>query len=453
MQFFATPTLVALTLILLSGAPRAQDAPPPPSQGDTGPGSVSSSAPEASTPPPAASEAQTAAPAPQPSAPPPSEASAPPAADTPANPSPPPASPAPVKLTIATWGGAYRQSQELAYFDPFKKATGHGLEIVNLGSDDRSAAMIEKLAGDPPWDVVDLGLGTLKEACAEGLLETIDPAGLVAGDGAPPREDFLEGGLQDCGVASVAWSAVVAFDRRAFAKQAPKSLKDMFNLKRFPGPRALPRGPKYTFELALMADGVPPGEVYAMLETEEGIAKALAMLDPIKDQIVWWRRGQEPVSLLADGKAAMALAFNGRTFNAIVRDNRPFAIIWDGQIYDLDLWAIPKNARNKETARKFIAFATEPQRLANQAKWFPYGPMRRTAIALVEKHAEADVDMTGFLPTAPANMASALLFDGRWWAKHEAALTERFEAWLAPKPQTPPENAENPASDAAPVSE
>ena len=76
---------------------------------------------------------------------------------------------------------------------------------------------------------------------------------------APSRISFA-GGLTSCGVASVAWSTAIAFDRQAFTKAQPSQIADLLDVKRFPGKRALPNGPRYTLELALLADGVDPAE-------------------------------------------------------------------------------------------------------------------------------------------------------------------------------------------------
>ena len=92
--------------------------------------------------------------------------------------------------------------------------------------------------------------------------------------------------------------------------------------------------------------------------------------------MVWWEAGAQPPQLLADGEVAMTTAYNGRIFNAVATENKPFVIVWDAQIFDLDLWVIPKGAPNKDNALKFIAFSTDTQRLADQAAYISYGPAR-----------------------------------------------------------------------------
>ena len=110
------------------------------------------------------------------------------------------------------------------------------------------------------------------------------------------------------------------------------------------------KSPKVTMEFALIADGVPTSEVYDVLGTEEGIARAFAKLDTIKEDVVWWEAGVQPPQLLADGEVVFSTAWNGRVFNAKNAEGQPFEMVWDGQIYDLDLWVIPKGSKNKEAA-------------------------------------------------------------------------------------------------------
>jgi len=344
-------------------------------------------------------------------------------------------------LNIATWGGAYGQSQEIAFFAPFAKETG--TRIVTEIYDGTPAKIKEMIGGeDSAIDVIDVSAGALDALCRDGLLEPIAPSSLgAAPSGESAQEDFYSGGLSSCGVASVAWSTAIVFDREAASKASPSQIADLLNAKRFPGKRALPNTARQTLELALLADGVDPANVYTELATQEGADRAFKALDKIKDETFWWDRADEPMTWLSENKVAMAAAYSGRMFRTLVGDRRRFGVMWDGQIYDLDLWAIPKNAKNKDVALRFIGFATDPARLAVQAELIAYGPMRKSALPLVGKHPVIDVEMTPFLPTAPDNFKKALQFDEAWWNANGAALQARFETWrgpLAPGQGKPP---------------
>jgi putative spermidine/putrescine transport system substrate-binding protein len=356
------------------------------------------------------------------------------------------------KLNIVTWGGAYGQSQEIALFEPFAKETGTRIATETYdGTLAKIKAMIAE--GKAPVDVVDVSAAALGALCADDLLEAIEVSDLgPAPDGQSAEEDFYSGGLTSCGVASVAWSTAIAFDRQAFGKNQPAQIADLLDSKKFPGKRTLPNGARYTLELALLGDGVDPADIYSQLGTAEGVDRAFRALDKIKNDIYWWDSAQEPITWLLEKEVAMAAGYSGRIFRAAVGDRQRIGVIWDGQIYDLDLWAIPKNATNKDGAKRFISFATDPARLAAQAQLIAYGPMRKSALALVGKHPVIDVEMKDFLPTAPDNFKKALKFDDAWWNAHGGDLQRRFEEWRGPvspgqgKPREPTMQEAEPAA-------
>ncbi|MGH6865326.1 MAG: extracellular solute-binding protein [Methyloceanibacter sp.] len=353
-------------------------------------------------------------------------------------------------LSIATWGGAYGESQEIAFFEPFAKETGTKIAMeVYDGSLAKIKEMID--GGNIGVDVVDVSAGTLGTLCNDGLLESIEISMLASTAGQPAEEDFLDSGLSTCGVASVAWSTAIAFDRQAFKKGEPTEISALLDTARFPGKRALPKGPRYTLELALLADGVEPGNVYSELATPAGADRAFAALDKIRGDILWWDSAHEPITWLLEDKAVMAAGYSGRIFRAAVGDQKRVGVIWDGQIYDVDAWAIPKGAKNKEEAKRFISFAMDPARLAAQAELIAYGPMRKSALQFVGKHPIIDVEMKAFLPTAPDNFKKALRVDGAWWGMHGEALGQRFAEWRAKaESEAAAKEAERKAKEAPP---
>ena len=334
------------------------------------------------------------------------------------------------EITIVSWGGAYTKSQVEAYHKPFIEKTG-----TKVNSEDYNGGIAEIKAqveaGNVTWDIVDVELSDAIRACDEGLLEPIDHSTLPAGaDGTPATEDFLDGTLYDCAVANIVWSTIFAYDSSKIA-DGPKTMADFFDTAKFPGKRGLRKGPKVNLEFALIADGVPAAEVYDVLETPEGVDRAFAKLDTIKDDVVWWEAGAQPPQLLADGEVAMTTAYNGRIFNAVAGEDKPFEIVWDGQVYDLDLWVIPKGAKNKDTAFEFLKFSTATEQLAAQASYISYGPARKSSAPLVGKYHNKDIDMGPQMPTAPENLQNAVQSNFEFWADNSDQLTERFNAWLA----------------------
>ena len=334
-------------------------------------------------------------------------------------------------LTVVSWGGAYTKSQVEAYHKPWTAKTG-----ANVVSEDYNGGIAEIKAqveaGNVTWDVVDVELSDAIRACDEGLAEEIDSAMLPAApDGTPATEDFIDGALTDCAVGSIVWSTIYAYDSSKMSN-GPKTIADFFDTSGFPGKRGMRKSPKANLEMALAADGVAPGDIYAVLSTPEGVDRAFAKLDTIKDDVVWWAAGAQPPQLLADGEVSMTTAYNGRIFNAVASEDKPFEIVWDAQIYDLDLFIIPKGAKNKELAMDFIAFATDTKRLADQASWISYGPTRKSSSPLVGSfHNKPDLAMGPQMPTAPSNFKTAIQNDFEWWADNQDEMNERFNAWLA----------------------
>jgi putative spermidine/putrescine transport system substrate-binding protein len=336
-------------------------------------------------------------------------------------------------LTVVSWGGAYTKSQVEAYHKPWMAKTGKTIISEDYGGGIAEIkAQVE--SGNVTWDVVDVELADALRACDEGLLETIDHSALPAApDGTSATEDFIDGALQDCAVANIVWSSVYAYDSSKVRNwNAPKTMADFFDTNAYPGKRGMRKNPKVTLEFALIADGVPTDQVYDVLSTEEGVARAFAKLDTIKEDVVWWEAGAQPPQLLADGEVVFTTAWNGRVFNAKNSEGQTFEMVWDGQIYDLDLWVVPKGSKNKEAALDFVAFSTATEQLAAQASWISYGPARKSSEGMIGSyHSDPSLKMAPHMPTASANFANALQNDFEFWADNQDQLNERFNAWLA----------------------
>ncbi len=335
------------------------------------------------------------------------------------------------ELTVMSFGGAYGAAQTETHVMPFAAATGFPARMVD--SDNPAAplkAMIE--AGNVTVDAVSIEYADSMRMCDEGLLEPIDMSILADGaDGTPAAEDFLPGALTECGVGTDIWATVIAIDETKFPGEQPQTMADFFDLEKFPGKRGMKKSAKSVLEMALMGDGVPAAEVYDLLSTPEGLDRAFAKLDTIKKDVVWWEAGAQPQQLLADGEVNMTIAYNGRVFDAIVAEGKPFKIMWDGQIFDYQQLVVPKGAPNKDKAMEFITFATTTENFRAQAALISYGPPRKSANLEPLIYKDGKTEMGPHLPTNPENMKNALLSSADFWADHDAELNERFQAWLS----------------------
>ena len=333
-------------------------------------------------------------------------------------------------ITVATWGGSYERSQVKAYFEPFTEMTGITIRIERYNGG--LAELRQQLdAGKVSWDVVDMTMADNRAACRLGLLEPIDHSALQPGlDGVPADDDFVDGALTECGVSQIVYAMVAAYNRDAFPGERPSRIRDLFDLQRFPGKRALQKAPEANLEWSLMSYGVPREDLYGLLSTERGLKLAFERLEDIRDDVIWWTSTEESLDLLLSGEAAIVSQYNGRLFDAAVVHGHPIEIIWDAQLYELGTWAVPKGTPRLEDALGFIQFATGTRPLAEQASYISYGPARRSSMKLVATHAETGVDMRPHLPTSPSNFRTAILKDTEWYAGLHDRIKLRFDTWL-----------------------
>ncbi|TWI33946.1 putative spermidine/putrescine transport system substrate-binding protein [Paracoccus sulfuroxidans] len=333
------------------------------------------------------------------------------------------------ELNVVSWGGAVAAAQMEAWHQPYMAETG--VKINSIDADNPAVPVkLQVEAGNVTTDIADIEPSDLTRLCDEGLLEVLPIDELPDGaDGTKAREDFIEGGLYDCGVGVLVYSTMIAY--RSDKAEGVTSAADFFDLEKFPGKRGLRKGAKFALELALMADGVAPADVYATLATPEGVDRAFAKLDTIKPSVVWWEAGAQPPQLLADGEVVMTTAYNGRIFDAVMNEGSPFATLWDNQILDFNLYVIPKGAPNKDAAWAYMKWISESQREADLSKFISYGPPRKSAAALVGLFKDGKTEMAGNLPTNPDHMKTALTSNVEFWADHDVELTERFNTWLS----------------------
>ncbi|MBC8035806.1 MAG: ABC transporter substrate-binding protein [Rhizobiales bacterium] len=321
-------------------------------------------------------------------------------------------------VTVVSWGGAYQDSVRKAFFEPFMKETGGKIVEEEFGGEiAKIRAMVE--SNNVTWDVVENDSFTTMASCAEGIVEKIDwdKLGLK-------RDDFISADASECVVPSILYATVLAYDTTK-VKEPPTSITAFFDLEKYPGKRGLEKRPFVNLEWALIADGVDVKDVYDVLSTPEGVDRAFAKLDTIKEHVVWWTAGAQPPQLLADGQVILTSAWNGRIYNAAKVDKKPFAILWDHQALDWQGWNVVKGAKNRDEAYKFIAFAGRADRQADQTNYISYGPGNKEAIA------NTNPEIMGDLPTNPENMKTAFIANAKFWADNMDALRERFNVWVA----------------------
>jgi len=326
-------------------------------------------------------------------------------------------------LTVISWGGAFSEAQKKHMLEPFERDSG-----VRVMFDTYTGGIAEIKAqvqsGKTQWDVIDVDSFTLERACSEGLLEPLDHSQLPAGaDGTNYQDDFLPNTLSECGIATWLYSLVIGYNKNTIGAVPPSSIADIFDTAKIPGKRGFQRKAIGLLEWALLADGVSREQVYQQLATETGQQRAFNKLSSIKNDIVWYDAYSQAPQLLNDGSAVLVQIPHGRIYNAVRNQNSPFAIIWDGHVYDYDIWAIVKGTSNLELAKRFLSHATGSLPLAGSAD-LAYSPSRRSSLALMDR----DDLLQSSLPTS--HLELGIQSNPAFWADYGQTLDEKFADWL-----------------------
>ncbi len=335
-------------------------------------------------------------------------------------------------VTAVSWGGSYGRAIDEGVNIPFAEESGIRVAVEDYnGGLAQIRAQVE--IGEIHWDLVDLEIAHAVRGCDEGLLERLDINQLPPSpDGTPAAEDFLEGTMTDCGMGTFFWSMVYAYnEENVLSKIKPSTMADFFDLDTFPGRRGMRRVPQMNIEFALIADGVPLDQVYATMSTPEGLDRAFAKLDRIKEEVIWWEAGAQPPQMLADGEVIMSTAYNGRIFNAQVLEDQPFVIVWHGQLLSIGQMVIVAGTPRLDEALEYLKFASTPEAMSRVSNRISYSPARRSGASLVATHVATGIEMEPHMPASPANAAHAVHYDWSWWADHQDEMNERFSAWLA----------------------
>jgi len=214
------------------------------------------------------------------------------------------------------------------------------------------------------------------------------------------------------------YSSVLGYNKKTL-KKVPQSWADFWNVKEFPGTRALRNDPMGTLEAALLSDGVPRDKLYPL-----DVDRAYKRLQQIKPDIaVWWSSGGQSAQLLNDGEVDMLMIWNGRA-SAVRKDNADVEFTYnDGLLQNTQL-CILKNAPNYATAVKFVNEAVSPDLQANLPLYIDYGPGNPAAFATGKITAERAKE----LPSSPENAAKQALLSEEWWSSPAGIAAK--DRWL-----------------------
>lgn len=319
------------------------------------------------------------------------------------------------QITFVSQGGAYQKAQTVAILDPAAKKLG--IVINQDSAPDAWPIMRSQVAtGKPTWDVVDVPTNYCLRGGEQGLVEKLDFSLIPNGAAMPEKY------RSPYSVAYEFYSSVLGYSLKKYpdAATAPQSWADFWDIKKFPGRRALRNHPLATLEAALMADGVAPDKLYPL-----DVDRAFKKLEQIKPSItVWWTSGAQSAQLLNDGEVDMVMAWNGRV-SALIKEGAKVAYTYNQGILQSTSLCILKGAPNLATAVKFVNEAVDPVLQANLPLHIDYGPANPAAFDTGVIPAARAKE----LPSAPENARRQALMSYAWWSSPEGEAAEK--RWLA----------------------
>jgi putative spermidine/putrescine transport system substrate-binding protein len=320
------------------------------------------------------------------------------------------------RIVVRDDGGIYTKAYGAVYYRPFTEKTG--IEVVGVQANAEPVAQIKSMVDTKSytWDMAKISQPAILLLTTQGkvYLEKHGLENEAVVKSIPPQY------MSPYGVATNIYSTVLAYRTDAFkGRKAPNSWADFWNVKDFPGRRAVRKHPFDTLEEASMAAGVPTSQLYPL-----NLDKAFARLDELKPKVdVWWTSGAQCEQMLKSGEVDMIATWVSRPQSAMA-DGAPVQIVWNQNLWGVDNWSILAGTPNADACREFIKFASDPKRMASLVEYFPAGVTQPEAF----KYIKADVAKN--CPTYPDNIRNGVQINAKYWLDNQAAVTERFNAWI-----------------------
>jgi len=312
-------------------------------------------------------------------------------------------------LTVTSWGGDYNKSVREVFADPFTKETGIAVTLVDNG--DMAKVKAQVLTKSVQWDVIDAPAAFATSGARDALWEDLDMSIIKPGDvvqaGAPNYMPIYlySGGLL--------WDS-----KRHPDGKHPVDFAGMYDVKKYPGRRVMRALASETLEVALVADGVAPKDLYPL-----DVDRAFRALDRIKPHVTkWTSTTPEQVTAVVQNEGDFSYSYFNRV-KAAQKAGASLDFSFEQTVNSLDYFAVPKGSQNKEAAMRFINFCLRPDR---QVEWAIRGYYLPNTVAAMEQVKASPAK--AFLPDL-ANGKNVIV-NAEWWSANYTAAQKRYAEWM-----------------------
>ena len=312
-------------------------------------------------------------------------------------------------LTVTSWGGDYHKSVQEVFADPFTKETGIPVALVDNG--DMAKVKAQVLSNAVEWDVIDAPAAFATSGANDKLWEELDPSllkmdGLIAKAAPTYMPIYLYSG-------GILWDS-----KRTPDGKHPVDFAGFYDIKAFPGRRVMRSLASETLEVALVADGVAPKDLYPL-----DIERAFRALDRIKPHVSKWAATTpEQVSSVVQNEGDFSYSYFNRV-HSFQKSGASLGFSFAQTVNSLDYFAVPKGSKNKEAAMRFIAFCLRPDRQVDWAVRGYYLPNSTAAMDQVKASLSKD-----YLPDL--TNGRNVIVDAEWWGANYVAMQKRYAEWM-----------------------
>ncbi|MCK1671692.1 ABC transporter substrate-binding protein [Bradyrhizobium sp. 150] len=312
-------------------------------------------------------------------------------------------------VTMASYGGSYQEALIPAVIKPFTEETG--IKVNFFGAPDLAKVKAMLLTGNVEWDIY-VGNGTsLASGSKQGFWEKLDPSILELKDlTVPPTSDFATYELFAMGIT---WDP-----KKNGPGKYPTNFAEFFDLNKLPGRRSIRPVPDGTLEVALLADGVAPKDMYPL-----DLDRAFKTLSRIKSNAVWPLTPPQTVSLVQTGEVDFGLTYSNRVKTTNDPGGGvPLAFSFEQNVFNTSSFAVVRGAPNKQNAMKLIAYMLRPEVSARLVEQVGTIPVSNKTMALLSPEARKwQPDLSN---------ANCVVVNSDYSADNYDTVARRFKEWI-----------------------
>ncbi|MBS7699850.1 MULTISPECIES: ABC transporter substrate-binding protein [unclassified Chelatococcus] len=323
------------------------------------------------------------------------------------------------EVVVATTGGVYDRALKEIWFEPFTKATGIKVATVTAtDAEQRTRAQAMAKAGSVTWDIIN-NVDIIAES-EQNRSFTRDLTSFC--EQFVTRKDLVDKACNPSGVRITLNATLLAVNTDDFKNGQPKNWADFWDIKRFPGARALPsfNDPWRVLAAALLADGVPADKLFPL-----DIDRAIKKLDAIKPQVqLWWRTGDQSQQGFRNREYVVGMIWGTRA-SALKTEGQPVGTSYEGAFLLADTMQVLRDGPNPAGAEALLKYYLDnPTIQAKLAEKLNVTPPSTDAVALMSEAARANI------PSSPEAFRAVVKHDTAWIAANQARMLNAWNAWI-----------------------